>query len=186
MHVDQTVLLPLRRRYGEPAALGWAGALTEEEWRLATYDPRRAHDVTLFILNGGRLALIRKPHFAAGVWRTPGGGIKQGEDFVAGATREALEETGLHVELARYLVDAEARFGWNGAELRWRTHVFLATTQDDALAPTDTGEIAAARWGTLEELSGPIRENLLATGRGLWSYRVALHDAAAAAIRSRA
>jgi len=42
-----------------------------------------------------RVALIRKPHFADGIWRPPGGGIKPGEDFVAGAVREALEETGI-------------------------------------------------------------------------------------------
>jgi hypothetical protein len=46
------------------------------------------------------------------------------------------------------------------------------------LAPQDTAEIAEARWGTAEELAGPIRERLLSTGRALWRYRVALHDAA--------
>ena len=48
--------------------------------------------------------------------------------------------------------------------------------------PQDTEEIQAARWGTLSELSGPLREQLLATGRAFWRYRVALHDAAAEAI----
>jgi hypothetical protein len=64
----------------------------------------------------------------------------------------------------------------------WRTHVFLATTSDEALAPQDTDEIAAARWGTLAELEGPLRERLLATGRAFWRYRVALHDAALEAL----
>ena len=50
------------------------------------------------------------------------------------------------------------------------------------LAPLDTTEIAEARWGTPAELLGPIRERLLATGRALWRYRVALHDAAMAAL----
>ena len=64
----------------------------------------------------------------------------------------------------------------------WRTHVFLARTDDEELAPQDMEEIQAARWGTLAELSGPLRERLLATGRAFWRYRVALHDAAAEAI----
>ena len=51
------------------------------------------------------------------------------------------------------------------------------------MCPRDTVEIAAARWGTLDELAGPLRDRLLATGRAFWRYRVALHDAAAAAIR---
>jgi NADH pyrophosphatase NudC (nudix superfamily) len=61
--------------------------------------------------------------------------------------------------------------------------VFLARTHDDELAPDDPDEIAAARWGTLDELAGPLRERLLATGRAFWRYRVALHDCAIAAIR---
>ena len=179
MHVDEIVLEPLRARFGAPAVLEWEGEISAPEWEIATYNPARTHDVTLFILDPSRrLALIRKPHFTEGVWRPPGGGIKPGEDFVAGAVREALEETGLCVELRRYLVDAHARFTNAGRELRWRTHVFLADTADEEVVPGDAAEIAAARWGSLPELAGPLRERLLATDRAFWRYRVALHDAA--------
>ena len=181
MHVDEAVLAPLRERFGEPATLEWEGEISEREHSLATYNPRRMHDVTLFIFNGDRLALIRKHAFEPGIWRPPGGGIKEGEDFVDGVRREALEETGLHVDLGRYLVAATARFIYR-SRVPWRTHVFLATTADRELAPRDTDEIQAARWGTLSELNGPLRERLLATGRAFWRYRVALHDAAAAEI----
>src|SRR6476619_6313386 len=164
MHVDDAILAPLRERYGTPAALGWDGEVSDAEWAVATYNPSRTHDVTLFILDPSRrLALIRKPPFAADVWRPPGGGIKPGEDFVAGAVREALEETGLHVELRRYLVASRALFRNAGRELPWRTHVFLAETADTELAPNDPEEIAEARWGTLFERRGPLRETLLAT-----------------------
>jgi ADP-ribose pyrophosphatase YjhB (NUDIX family) len=184
MHVDEAVLAPLRERYGEPVSLEWEGAISAREHALATYDPRRVHDVTLFILNGERLALIRKHQFEAGIWRPPGGGAKAGEDFVAGVEREALEETGLRIELQRYLVAARARFLYQPHDVRWHTHVFLATTGDLELVPRDAEEIQAARWGTLAELEGPLRERLLATGRAFWRYRVALHDAAAAALAS--
>jgi 8-oxo-dGTP pyrophosphatase MutT (NUDIX family) len=182
MHVDEAVLAPMRERYGEPLPLEWEGEISEREHSLATYNPRRMHDVTLFIFNRERLALIRKPDFEAGIWRPPGGGVKPGEDFVAGVQREALEETGLQVELQRYLVAATARFLYDPDDVPWRTHVFLATTEGEALAPQDKKEIQAARWGTLPELSGPLRERLLATGRAFWRYRVALHDAAAEAL----
>jgi len=173
VHIDE--------RFGTPASLSWEGDISEYEWALATYNPQRTHDVTLFILDPTqRIALIRKPPFEEGVWRPPGGGIQPGEDFALGAEREAFEETGLHVELRRYLVDASALFRWNGRELLWHTHVFLAETEDEELAPRDTVEIAGARWGTLEELAGPLRERLLATGHAFWRYRVALHDAALA------
>ena len=183
-HVDESVLAPVRACFGEPAVLPWEGEISDREWAIATHNPNRFHDVTLFILDpAGRLALIRKPQFDEGVWRTPGGGIHPGEDFVAGAVREALEETGLRVELRRYLVDAHAVFRNGGRELRWRTHVLLAETTDSDLAPQDrTGEIEAARWGTPAELAGPLRARLLETGRAFWRYRVALHDAALAAL----
>jgi ADP-ribose pyrophosphatase YjhB (NUDIX family) len=183
MHLTDEILAPIRARYGEPSVLEWEGSISEREYQIATYDPKRLHDVTLFILNGPRLALIRKPMFPPDVWRPPGGGVKPGEDFVEAVRREAFEETGLRVELERYLVEARARFVYEGV-LDWRTHVFLAATGDETLEPRDTEEIDAARWGTLEELAGPLRERLLATGRAFWRYRVALHDATISAIRS--
>jgi len=182
MHLTAGVLAPIRARYGEPARLEWRGEISERELGLITYNPTRRHDVTLFILNGNRLALIRKPHFAPGVWRPPGGGIKPGEDFEQGVRREALEETGLRVELDRYLVLAEPVFLFGGEPVPWQTHVLSATTAGEELEPRDTEEIAEARWGTLDELAGPLRERLLATGRSFWRYRVALHDAALAAL----
>jgi 8-oxo-dGTP pyrophosphatase MutT (NUDIX family) len=182
MHVDEELLAPLRRRYGEPDRLTWEGEISEAEHALATYNPDRTHDVTLFITNGERLALIRKPRFDEGVWRPPGGGIKPGEEPVAAMGREALEETGLRIEVRRYLVLAHALFRYREVDLAWRTHVFHATTEDTDIAARDLEEIEAARWGTAAELAGPLRERLLATGRAFWHYRVALHDAALAAL----
>jgi 8-oxo-dGTP pyrophosphatase MutT (NUDIX family) len=198
MHLTDEILAPIRARYGEPDVLEWEGEISEHEHGIATYNPRRLHDVTLFILNGHdsdargralpgraasqRLALIRKPMFPPDVWRPPGGGVKPGEEFVEAVRREALEETGLEVVLERYLVEARARFAYRATALEWRTHVFLATTQDEEPEPRDTEEIAEARWGTLEELAGPLRERLLATGGAFWRYRVALHDAALTAL----
>jgi ADP-ribose pyrophosphatase YjhB (NUDIX family) len=183
MHVDEAILAPVRERFGTPVVLMWDGEISDIEWTIATYNPSRTHDVTLFILDSSeRLALIRKPHFAADVWRPPGGGIKPGEDFAAGAAREALEETGLRVELQRYLVASQVVFRNAGRELSWQTHVLLASTRDTELAPDDPEEIADARWGTLAELAGPLRERLLAEDRAFWRYRVALHDAALSAL----
>jgi 8-oxo-dGTP pyrophosphatase MutT (NUDIX family) len=177
MHVDEEMLAPVRAAYGDPVVLEWRGEVSERELALITHNRFRTHDVTLFVFNGDRLALIRKPHFAPGLWRTPGGGVKLGEEFVEAIHREALEETGARIELERYVVRADATFLFEDRSFGWQTHLFTATTTAEELEPIDSEEIEAARWGTAEELAGPIRERLLATGRALWRYRVALHDA---------
>jgi 8-oxo-dGTP pyrophosphatase MutT (NUDIX family) len=182
MHLTDEVLAPIRARYGEPRVLEWRGEVSGREYGIATYDPLRTHDVTLFILNGDRLALIRKHPFPPDVWRPPGGGVKEGEEFVEAVLREAYEETGLNVELQRYLLEARARFVYGERTLDWRTHVFSASTADEKIAPHDLDEIAEARWGTVDELAGPLRKRLLGTGRAFWRYRVALHDASIEAL----
>ena len=186
MWVDETVLAPLRERYGAPRLVEAELEISAAERDLVAMSTRkgRHHDVTFFVFSGERLALIRKPHYAPGLWRPPGGGLREGEDFVAGVAREAVEELGVEIELTRYLVETRALFTHGGERIPWQTHVFEATTAADTLAPVDVGEISAARWGTIAELGGPIRERLLATGRALWRYRVALHDAAAAALEA--
>jgi ADP-ribose pyrophosphatase YjhB (NUDIX family) len=182
MHVDEAVLARVRRQFGDPAGLDWDGEVNDRELAMITYSPTRRHDVTLFVFNGNRLALIRKPHFPEGIWRTPGGGVKPDEDFVTGVVREAHEELGVAVELGRYLVEARAVFRFANEAVPWRTHIFSASTREETLSPVDTHEIAEARWGTTAELLGPIRGRLLESGRALWRYRVALHDAAAAVL----
>jgi ADP-ribose pyrophosphatase YjhB (NUDIX family) len=183
MHLTEAVLAPLRERYGEPRPLRWEGQVSAEEFALAGYSPRRRHDVTFFVFDPrGRLALIQKPFYPPGVWRPPGGGVQPGEEFELGVQREAREELGIPIELERFLVSTEATFRSDGGVIEWRTHVFSARTEAEELDPLDTHEISAARWGTTEELAGPIRAVLLETGRALWRYRVALHDAALAVL----
>ena len=72
---------------------------------------------------------------------------------------------------------ARARFTLDGEIEPWRTQVFLTRAASGDLAPRDTREIRAARWATREEIQGPIRAALLATGYPLFRYRVALTDA---------
>jgi ADP-ribose pyrophosphatase YjhB (NUDIX family) len=181
MHLTDAVLAPLRTRYGEPAPLVWESEVSAEEFELAGGSPERRHDVTFFVFDRtGRLALIRKPQYAPGLWRPPGGGVRPGEEFEAGVRREALEELGAEIELERFLVSSEARFRSGGGVIDWRTHVFSALTGAERLDPFDRREIAEARWGSVEELAGPLRKAMLESGRALWRYRVALHDAALA------
>ncbi|BDG61096.1 hypothetical protein caldi_21860 [Caldinitratiruptor microaerophilus] len=188
MHtVHPQLLADLTRRFGMPRVLHWEVEIGPAEMEMVRASRRgwRSHDVTFFIIGPHALvALIRKPSFPPGVWRAPSGGVNPGEDFVAGTTREAAEETGLDITLERYLVRIHVTFRTPaGSQEPWVSHLFLARTEGTRLLPRDHGEIAGARWSTLEELTGPIRRRLLATGRGLFRYRALLHDAAYAALR---
>ena len=91
MHVDEAVLARVRAQFGEPSLLDCDTEVSDPELALITYNPARRHDVTLFVFNAERLALIRKPHFPEGIWRTPGGGVRPDEDFVPGVEREGRE-----------------------------------------------------------------------------------------------
>ncbi len=182
------------KQYGAPRAERWRWPVTAEDVDniRASQKKGRAHDITLFIFRRGRLALIHKPFHEKGVYRAPSGGLEPGESLEAGAAREAWEETGLQVKLEKYLLRIEVCFYVPGKDatdacrVRWTTHVFQARATGGRLEPHDHREIAKARYGTLEELQGPIRDALLHSGRRLLAYRVALTDLAVDLLRSSA
>lgn len=139
----------------------------------------RAHDLTMFIRcmnDRHQIAVIRKPFFPPGVFRAPSGAACPGEPLEDGAVRESLEETGLTVRLDRYIARISATFTCDGQVIEWTSHVLEALQTAGVLDPIDTEEIAEARWATMEEIQGPIREALLETGMGLFGYRIALTD----------
>lgn len=182
------------RHFGTPSLLTASHEITAAELMPIRRSERkgRHHDVTLYIfaaddvalgksLAPARLAVIAKSSYPAGGYRPPGGGVHPGETIEQGARREALEETGLHVALTRYLVRSTVRFTCGEDYADWTTHVFAAVAAQhplpDRLQPLDTDEISEARWVSLTELQSEVREVLLRSGRGLFAYRVALHDA---------
>lgn len=182
-HVTAEVLRPLVDRFGAPAE--WDGSRPITARDAATIRPSiargRRHDVTFAILDeAGLVVAIRKPQFPPGAWRIPSGGIEPGEPLDAGTRREALEETGLEIELTGYPLVARSVFTHADGAEAWTTHVVTARAQPGALAPRDPVEIDAARWMTMAELTGPVAAVLRGTGGGLFSYRADLHDRIAA------
>jgi 8-oxo-dGTP pyrophosphatase MutT (NUDIX family) len=139
----------------------------------------RAHDVTMFIRkkdDPGRIVVIRKPFFPPEAFRAPSGAANRGESLEDGAVRESKEETGLDVQLTRYLARINARFTSEDRVIDWTSHILEAREISGKLEPIDTHEIAEAKWVSLDELQGPVRQALLDTGWGLFRYRVALTD----------
>ncbi|KKM08737.1 hypothetical protein SY88_21710 [Clostridiales bacterium PH28_bin88] len=179
MYVTKEKIELIEHKFGTPSVITLAQeiGLDEMSMLLGSQKNGRAHDITFFIFNDERqVALIRKPFHPPGVYRAPSGGLEPGEDFESGALREAWEETGLSIRLEKYLLRVHVIFTGGGHHVPWISHVFTASRVEGTLSPVDTHEIAEARYGTLEELQGPIRNSLLATGKGLLRYRVSLTD----------
>lgn len=96
---------------------------------------------------GRVLLVLRGTEPEKGCWSVPGGSAEPGEALVQTAAREALEETGLTVEVGRELwtVRIPAPDG-----RVFELHDFAATVTGGTLRPGD--DAADARWFTPAEL----------------------------------
>ncbi len=137
----------------------------------------RAHDVTMFIRKGDEYIFIAKPFYPPGLYRAPSGGVHRGEDFIAGAKREAMEETGVAIEIEKYIIRIKARFESASDHIDWTSHVFMARYLSGEINPIDTDEISEARLVRLEEIQ-KFREIMLASDRAGFKYRAFLTDEA--------
>jgi 8-oxo-dGTP pyrophosphatase MutT (NUDIX family) len=178
MYISAESIRELEQKYGIPAEVSLCYEMTEREFEQVRRSQKRgrAHDVTLFIVRDSRIAVIKKPMYPPGAYRAPSGGVAPGESFEDGAVREALEETGLAITLQTYVMRIRVKFTNDVRVIDWTSHVFLAVAPTGDLDPIDTVEIAEARWASVEQLTGPIRDALLASGSTGLRYRSDLND----------
>jgi 8-oxo-dGTP pyrophosphatase MutT (NUDIX family) len=178
MHIGRHIIQELVMQFGEPVRERWSFPMQEKEFsELKEQLARgRAHDVTVLILRGDELAVIRKPQYPPDAYRTPSGGVHPEEPFLDGAVREAKEETGLDVVIKGYLLYVLVTFTFGEESASWSTHVLRARPTSDELEPMDKGEVAAARWIGWRELLDEVNPVLRGTGLGGLSYRARLHE----------
>jgi len=178
MYISDEIILELEKKYGQPVEKSFAYEMTDREFGVVRGSQKhgRAHDVTLFIIKDGQVVVIRKPMYPPGAYRAPSGGIAPGEPFEVGALREAYEETGLVVSLEKYILRAKVRFSHGPDVINWISHVFTASSIGSELQPIDTHEIAEARFVTVDELMGSIKNELLVSGSTGLRYRSELND----------
>ena len=173
-------------QYGIPEDFETEREITQRDFDMVRASQKfgRKHDITFCICNEDRIVVIAKPFFPPGAFRIPSGGLRPDEPLELGFSREAMEETGIAVTPHRYVLRVRARFTCGTDEILWDSHVFTAHTESTILAPIDHEEISDARWVTFDELQGPIRSALIASGRRLLGgYRVDLTDRFVAAYR---
>jgi 8-oxo-dGTP pyrophosphatase MutT (NUDIX family) len=181
MYTLEADVAALEAKLGKPVVRAMSYEIDASEFDMvegSMYNGR-AHDVTMFIRkkdDPGRIVVIRKPFFPPEAFRAPSGAANRGESLEDGAVRESKEETGLDVQLTRYLARINARFTSENRVIDWTSHILEAREISGKLEPIDTHEIAEAKWVSLDELQGPVRQALLDTGWGLFRYRVALTD----------
>src|SRR5262245_6928589 len=177
MFVKAEEIVRMERLYGTPDEERITVEMDEREWALLRRSQTRgrAHDVTLYVLNGDDLAVIAKPSYPPGVYRAPSGGVLPEESMEEGIAREVNEELGIAIRLQRYLVREKVDFRHRGEAVLWTTHVFTAQPLTTDLAPTDHNEIREARWMPLQEISGPVARALAASRSAGLRYRGYLH-----------
>lgn len=182
MHLTRAVIDEVEARWGRP----WL-ARTEVEFRPHSFGliqreraRDRTHDLTMLIVDEAgdtpRFALMRKHDYPPGLFRPPSGGVRPDEEVEAGARREAYEETGLDIELQRYVLRVKARFTCNGQAADWVTHVFLARRIGGDLQVVDSREIAEVCWGTLDDLTTSHPALMRAAASPGLRYRADLQD----------
>jgi 8-oxo-dGTP pyrophosphatase MutT (NUDIX family) len=177
MYITAEIMREVERHYGPPEEVALAYEMTPREFDMVLRSQKhgRAHDVTIFIIEGRRIVVIRKPMYPIGAYRAPSGGINPGERFEDGAIREAHEETGLRIALEKYILKARVKFTCGGV-IDWTSYVFTAHPTGGVLEPIDTHEITEARFATIDELMGGVRDALLASGSTGLKYRAELND----------
>jgi 8-oxo-dGTP pyrophosphatase MutT (NUDIX family) len=102
--------------------------------------PDRVGEVAMVIRRpSGKILLSTKEFYPPGAYRIPTGGISHGESILDALLRETREETGLAVEVLRFLAAIDY-LPPAGEDVAFRTFAFLLDERGGNLGPLDPSE----------------------------------------------
>ncbi|MBI1802339.1 MAG: NUDIX hydrolase [Chloroflexi bacterium] len=145
---------------------------------------RRAEVVLAIRRSNGRVLLHTKSFYPPGVFRLLSGGIHWDEGVEDALRREATEETGLAVEVERFV--ALVRYRANGRPLAFASYIFLLNADGPKPSVQDIKErIAAFREVKPERLRAVAQQlrSLPENWRDWGEFRALSHELVADALR---
>lgn len=175
--IDSEQVEQLIARLGEPSRCHFDADFLEFECDLVKTSAAkgRHHDITCFIqMDGGYVGIQKHAYADTGIYRAPSGGVAPGESIEDAAVREMYEETGLAIELTKFVLDVTLDVRCKDGTIPWRSLVFLANALSGVMKAVDTYEIYAVRLLSRDEMLGPINELMKTSGWGGFEYRAFL------------
>ena len=184
-------LATLEELYGTPLRTSVEIVVGAEgvHWWNVEKTRRRDGEVVLFIRRrDGNLLLHTKDFYPERALRVPSGGIKPGEAVLDALQREVAEETGLEVQVERFLVLVEFTLRIGTVCLDYPSYSFLLRELAGELATADRDEhIAAFSEVALEDLGqvAAALKGLTGEWREWGAFRAIPHGLAAQVLTQR-
>ncbi len=172
-------LAELARAYGIPLRRTYYIEADEyiRAYRWRAESDRRAEVVFALQDPTGKLWMHCKAHYPSHLSRLPSGGVTWDESIYGALLREIDEETGLTVQVQRFIGLLEYHFHHQGAIVKFASYLFHVHC-DQPPVPPDSGEIhafRAIRPSQLLQLTVDMR-NMMGERRGWGQWRSLAHD----------
>lgn len=178
-YLDPADIAHVEALFGRPKELSTQISMAKEELLRIRRSQHagRAHDLTLFIFKGDKMLFIAKHFYPEGLFRAPSGAAKPDEGIIAGALREAYEETGTEIAIEKYILRISVKFICGDDHIDWTSHIFVARHVAQEIDPPDKKEIREARYVSINELPR-FAEIMRISNIGGFRYRAYLSDRA--------